>query len=147
MKALPTNVVLKVKRNSNGTVERFKARIVAGGNHQTYGHDYIETYAPVVSFTLVLLFLYNRQVDVKTAFLNGDLSESVWVMSPHGIPGIRPKRYKQSAMYGLKQAHLAWNNKLCHDLKELGFEELPSAPCISSLFPWIRFLLHPSVRR
>lgn len=139
---LPTHVVLKVKRQSNGNVERFKARIVAGGNHQTYGNDYMETYAPVVSFAMVRLFLYLAlclhmcigQVDVKTAFLNGDLSESVWVMSPHGIPGMVSKFYRLlKAMYGLKQAHLAWHTKLCRDLKALGFEELPSAPCVFRL--------------
>lgn len=139
---LPTHVVLKAKRKSDGSVERFKARVVAGGNHQTYGEDYMETYAPVVSFTLVRLFLYLAlclrmhigQVDVKTAFLNGDLSESVWVMSPRGIPGMVSKCHRLlKAMYGLKQAHLAWHTKLCRDLKSIGFDELPSAPCVFRL--------------
>jgi hypothetical protein len=44
--ALPTHIVLKVKRDAAGCVERFKARIVAGGNHQQYGEDYFQTYAP-----------------------------------------------------------------------------------------------------
>lgn len=47
---LPTHVVLKIKRNADGSVERFKARIVAGGNFQVYGLNYLETYAPVVDF-------------------------------------------------------------------------------------------------
>ena len=50
--------ILKIKRKADGSVERFKARCVAGGNHQTYGENYIETYAPVVSFTLVRIFLH-----------------------------------------------------------------------------------------
>lgn len=82
---LPTHVIFKVKRNADGSVQRFKARVVAGGNHQTFGQDYMETYAPVVSFSVVGLFLYLTlslqmyvaQVDVKTAFLNGELKEDV----------------------------------------------------------------------
>ena len=136
---LPTHAILKVKRKADGTVERFKARIVAGGNHQTYGENYKETYAPVVSFTVVRIFLYLAlclrmcigQLDVKSAFLKGDLDESVWVMSPRGIPGLKSVCYRLiKAMYGLKQAHLAWHKKLCRDLERLGFTELPSAPCV-----------------
>lgn len=86
---LPTHVILKVKRSSSGNVETFKSCIVAGRSHQTYGEDFIETYAPVVSFTLVLTFLFltlcfgNRvaHLDVKTAFLNRMRNDSAWVMS------------------------------------------------------------------
>ena len=136
---LPTHPVLKVKRNADGTVQRFKARVVAGGNFQRYGENYKETYAPVVSFTVVRIFLYLTmclgmrigQLDVKTAFLNGELAESVWVMSPRGIPGVKSQCYRlKKAMYGLKQAHLAWHTKLCTDLNGIGFFELPSAPCV-----------------
>ena len=88
MNVLPMHVVLKIKRKSDGTVERFKARIVARGSYQTYGEDYFETYAPVVSFPLVGIFLYLLlclnmvvgQLNVKTAFLNGELNEDVWVV-------------------------------------------------------------------
>jgi len=136
---LPTHAILKVKRKSDGSVERFKARVVAGGNFQIYGENYKETYAPVVPFSLVRMFLYLvlclnmvvAQLDVKTAFLNGDLSENVWVMSPRGIPGRESRCYKLlKAIYGLKQAHLAWHTKLCDDLNGIGFQELPSAPCV-----------------
>lgn len=50
--ALPTHIVLKVKRNSDASVERFKARVVAGGKFQVYGEKFFETYAPVVAFSL-----------------------------------------------------------------------------------------------
>lgn len=136
---LPTHVMLKVKRKSDGNVERFKARVVAGGNLQTYGENYKETYAPVVSFALVRIFLYLvlckhmqvAQLDVKTAFLNGDLSENVWVMSPRGIPGRKSRCYKLlKDIYGLKQAHIAWHRKLSGEIGGIGFRELPSAPCV-----------------
>jgi hypothetical protein len=140
--ALPTHVILKVKRNADGSVERFKARIVAGGNHQQFGQDYFETYAPVVDFAIVRVFLYIAvcsnmrmvQVDVKTAFLNGELDEDVYVMSPRGVPGHPPSRRKlRKALYGLKQAHKAWHVKLVSDLYRLGFVELTSAPCVFML--------------
>ena len=71
------------------------------------------------------------QLDVKTAFLNGDLDEHVWVMSPRGKHGRKSRCYKlRKAMYGLKQAHLAWHKKLCSGLQDIGFHELPSAPCV-----------------
>lgn len=75
-------------------MERFKARVVAGGNFQGYGEEYLETYAAVVYFSLVQMFLYLflslkmdvAQLDVKTAFLNGNITDNVWVMSPREIP-------------------------------------------------------------
>jgi hypothetical protein len=139
--ALPTHIILKVKRNADGSVERFKARIVAGGNHQQFGQDYFETQAPV-DFAIVRVFLYiavcsnmrMAQVDVKNVFLNGKLDEDVWAMSPGGVPGYLASRYKlRKALYGLKQAHKAWNVKLVWDLRRLGFVELANAPCVFML--------------
>lgn len=107
----PSHVVLKVKLKSDGDVEGFRARVVAGGNFQTYGEDYKETYAPVVSFSPVRIFHYLvlcmnmcvAQLDLKTAFLNGDLAEDVWVMSPRGILEMKSRCHKLAkAMYGLK---------------------------------------------
>jgi Reverse transcriptase (RNA-dependent DNA polymerase) len=137
--ALPTHVVLKVKLDSERMVERWKALIVAGGNHQQYGKDYFETYAPVVDFAIVRVLLHiamcenmrMAQVDVKTAFLNGELDEDVWVMSPRGVPGHTATKCKLcKSLYGLKQAHMDWHHKLVTDLRELDFVELPSAPCV-----------------
>lgn len=67
-----------------------------GGIFETYGEDYLDSYAPVVSFSSVRMFLYLAlciqmcimQIDVMNVFLNGALSESVWLMSPRGIPGV-----------------------------------------------------------
>lgn len=82
---LPTHTVLKVKLNGDCVVERFKARIVGGGNFEMYGVDYMDTYAPVVSLPVVRIFLYLvlsinmsvAQLDIKTAVLNGELEEDV----------------------------------------------------------------------
>lgn len=119
---LPTHAALNVKRSADGGVHRFKARPVVGGNHQTYGLNYLETYAPVVEFPTVRLFLhlvlyfglFAGQIDIKSAFLNGNLDDDVWVMSPHGMPGVTPCIYTvKKSLYGVKQAHVAWHTKLC----------------------------------
>lgn len=99
--SLPTHLIPKVKLDANAAVDRFRARIVGEGNHQTYGQGYMETYAAVVSFNSVRMFLYIilymqmyiAQVELKTAFLNGDLEENVSVMAPSCIPGLKLQCY------------------------------------------------------
>lgn len=81
----------------------------------------METYAHVVSFVAVRIFLFTAlcfnmhmvQVDVKTAFRNGIFNEDIWVISPRGVHGRPVQRYKRKKeFYGLKQAHLSWHKKL-----------------------------------
>lgn len=101
-KPLSTHVVCNVKRDAIGNVDRFKVRIVAGGNQRVLGLNYKETYAAVIQFVIVRIFLYLAvsnnmcvsQLDVKTAFLNGALEEDIWVLSPCGIPGFPSMTYK-----------------------------------------------------
>ena len=103
-----------------------KLGLLLGGNFQTYGAEFFETYSPVVSFIVVRIFLTvavkrrmkKKVVDVKTAFLNGMLKIDIRVMSPRGIPN-KPFRCQKlsKAIYGLKQSHLAWHKRLCSDLK------------------------------
>lgn len=137
---MPVHAVMQVKRNGDGTIDSFKARVVAGVNHQTYDHDYLEAYAPFVSFSVIKVFLYITlllilnliQVDVKTAFMNGALEKDIWMKSPCGVPG-RPPRWCKllRAIYSLEEAHLAWRKHLCEDLSKLGFQELAKRPlCI-----------------
>ena len=91
--------IYKTKLNSDGSIERYKARLVAKGFTQREGIDYYETYAPVSSkdslrivMALVAHFdLELRQMDVKTAFLNGELNEEVYMQQPQGFEIKGPK--------------------------------------------------------
>jgi len=114
-KLVGSHWVFKVKRNSDGSVERFKARIVAKGYSQVKGLDYDETFAPVTRYDSLRLIialalhlgLDMSQADIKSAFLNEDLNEEVWMMPPPGI-GLDGKVLRLlKLLYGLKQAPLA----------------------------------------
>ena len=79
--------VFKTKRNENGDIQKFKARLVAKGCSQKYGIDYNETYSPVVRYTSIRFLiglaaeygLKIHQMDVTTAFLQGELSEEIYM--------------------------------------------------------------------
>jgi hypothetical protein len=115
---------------------------VAKGYAQTHGIDYDETFAPVVKMTTVCVLLvvaaskgwHLHQMDIKNAFLQGELEEQVYMVSP---PDFTPKqntsavcRLKKS-LYGLKQAPRAWNAKITQQLRKMSFETSKSD---SSLF-------------
>ena len=85
--------VYKVKMNGDGSIERCKARLVAQGYSQKEGHDYDETFSPVVRSesvrSVIALAIKNglklHQMDITTAFLNGDLEEEVYMKQPEGF--------------------------------------------------------------
>jgi hypothetical protein len=106
--------VYKIKTKSDGTIERYKARLVAKGYAQEYGIDYKETFAHVARITSVHSLLAIAavhqwplfQMDVKIAFLNGDLTEEVYMQAPPGYSNCPNKVFLLlRALYGLKQAH------------------------------------------
>jgi hypothetical protein len=106
--------VFTVKYKFDGSLERCIARLVAKGFTQTYGIDYLETFAPVTKLNSVRVLLSlaaNRdwplqQLDIKIAFLNGDLEEEVYMDAPLGFGekfGTKVCKLKKS-LYGLKQS-------------------------------------------
>ncbi|GJY73247.1 ribonuclease H-like domain-containing protein [Tanacetum coccineum] len=111
--------LFKHKFHADGTLSHYKARLVANGSNQQHGVDFDETFSPVVkpaTIRTVLSLAVSRQwpihqLDVKNAFLNGDLSETVYMHQP---PGFVDSRYPnhvcllQRSLYGLKQAPHAW---------------------------------------
>jgi transposase InsO family protein len=126
--------VYKVKRNEQGVIVKYKARLVAKGYVQRPGIDFDEVYAPVARLESIRLLLAVaaqegwevHHMDVKSAFLNGDLAEEVYVAQPAGfvVKGAEHKVLKlKKALYGLRQAPRAWNVKLDGSLLSLGFQK------------------------
>ena len=110
---------------------------MAKGFSQKYGCDYEETFAPVVTHTTIRSFLTMavhknlkvNHIDIKTAFLHGNLDEEVYIAQKAGYTksGEENKICKlNKAIYGLKQATRAWNLKINKSLKEQGFEQITS---------------------
>eukprot|EP00268_Persea_americana_P059265 TRINITY_DN7252_c0_g2_i3.p1 TRINITY_DN7252_c0_g2~~TRINITY_DN7252_c0_g2_i3.p1 ORF type:complete len:904 (-),score=94.40 TRINITY_DN7252_c0_g2_i3:300-3011(-) len=135
--------VYSVKLKSDGSLDRYKARLVALGNRQEYGIDYEETFALVAKMTTVRTVLAIAasqswplyQMDVKNAFLHGDLKEEVYMRLPQGIPSSSKTdvaRLRRS-LYGLKQAPRAWFDKFRTTLLQLSFIQSPYDPSMFTL--------------
>jgi len=125
----------KVKYNQDGSIEKFKARLVAKGYSQVPGVDFKETFSPTVRFESVRFLLALaaapglelHQVDIKTAFLNGDVEEELYMEQPEGyvVPGEERKVCRiRRALYGLKQAPRQWYQRLEEWLVDNGFNKL-----------------------
>ncbi|KAK2352400.1 secreted RxLR effector protein [Trifolium repens] len=133
--------VFKKKTDMDGKVHTYKARLVAKGYKQIHGVDYDETFSPVAMLKSVRILLaiaaYHDyeiwQMDVKTAFLNGNLLEDVYMTQPEGfdIPNEAHKICKlQRSIYGLKQASRSWNLRFDETVTKYGFIKNEDEPCV-----------------
>lgn len=138
-KVIDNKWVYKVKRNTDNSIERFKARLVGRGFTQEYGIDYEETFSPVVRFNSIRTLLAIaaqqqltiKQFDVKTAFLYGELDEDVYMKQPIGFDDKTGRVCKlRKSLYGLKQASRCWNIKFKAFIEKFGFSVCDSDPCV-----------------
>ena len=144
-KVIPVKWIYKVKRGPDGRIERYKARLVAKGFKQVEGIDFNEVYAPVSKHTTLRAFLAMvaredmelDHLDVKTAFLNGDLEETIYMQQPpgyeQGAPGVACRLLK--SLYGLRQAPRAWHLKLKDKLESMDFKVSSADPGLYILDP------------
>ena len=134
--------IFKRKLKQDKFIEKYKARLVAKGFKKRKDVDYFDTFALVTRITsirvlITLASIHNlviHQMDVKNAFLNGDLEEEIYMEQPEGcvVPRKEKKVCKLVKLYGLKQAPKQWHNKFDHVLVNNGYSINDAHKCIST---------------
>jgi hypothetical protein len=136
---LNTVWIFRKKFDEHGKLSKFKARLCAAGNFQVEGIDYTKTYAPTGRPTALRALLSKgiseglniHQMDVKNAFLNGKLEETIYLRAPAGL--LLPKGkclHLLKSIYGLKQAPRVWHHELSEFFKSISFSPSPADPCL-----------------
>lgn len=140
-KVIGAKWVFKIKRDETGHIAKHKARIVVQGYSQRFGVDFTDVYAPVTrQATLRVLLavagktqLILKQYDVRTAYLNGTVTEELYMQQPPGfaVSGQEQKVCKlRKSIYGLRQSARCWNKALHSVLLELKFKPSVADPCL-----------------
>src|SRR6267142_2793498 len=132
--------VFCLKRKADGSVDKYKACLVARGFTQIYGVDYYDTYSPVVrlaSFCFILAIATRNDWEVEafdfnSAYLNGELNadEEIYMQEPPGYKTGEADAVKQllKVLYGLKQARHKWYDVLHTAVTDLGFQVAGADP-------------------
>jgi hypothetical protein len=138
-KAIQNKWVYKVKTNPDGSVDKYKARLVVKGFSQRKGVDYSQTFSPVAKSSTIRSVIAVAasekmsltQFDVSTAFLYGSLDEDIYMVQPEGYSDNSDRVCKLNrSLYGLKQAPRCWNNRFGSFLVSLGFKRSEADPCL-----------------
>ena len=136
--------IFTVKANKDGSIERYKCRLVADGNTQTFGINFQDIFATVVKFSTFRLALHLAAVrdyeisaiDISTAFLYGDIDNDACFMAmPEGLPRYDAEGYELvchllKSIYGLRQAPRVWFNHFLASLIAFGFVQSKVDPCL-----------------
>ncbi|KAL0561698.1 hypothetical protein IC582_002138 [Cucumis melo] len=132
--------VYKIKRNNDDQVEQYHARLVVKGYAHKEGIDFNEIFSPVVRLTTIRIVLamcatfglHLEQLDIKTAFLHGDLEEEIYILQPKGFE-VKGKENLvcrlNKSLYGLKQAPRCWYKRFDSFILSLGYNRLNADPC------------------
>ena len=139
-KLIGSKWVFNVKYGESGKIDRFKCRVVAQGFSQISGTDYSETFAPVAHFgtirTLLAIGVQRgmniQQMEVTTAFLNGNLKEDLFMAQPSGLSRkeARPLCRLKKSLYGRKQSPRYWYEELSKHLVSTGFKQSRVDTCV-----------------
>ena len=133
--------IFKGKLKADGSIDKYSARLVVKGYKQKGGVDYFDTYSLVTRITSIRMLvaiatLHNleiHQMDVKIAFLNGELNEEIYMEQPEGfiVPGQEKKVCRLvKSLYGLKQAPKQWHEKIDNEMLSNGFRINECDKCV-----------------
>ncbi|KAL2247235.1 UNVERIFIED_CONTAM: Retrovirus-related Pol polyprotein from transposon RE1 [Sesamum indicum] len=141
-KAIGSKWVYKLKLKPDGSMDRYKARLIAKGYNQIEGIDYNDSFSPIAKAVTIRTFLvvvckqnwFLHQLDINNAFLHGFIDEDIYMKPPEGyiVPTGHICKLKRS-LYGLKQASRQWNLEFTKQLEKIGFTQSKADHCLFTI--------------